>query len=89
MRSAKLSCIEFYSCYLQQYLTIDLLSYRTPIHGQKGHMNIVCASFIWKFSWNWLFSFFLELNMVLGAHVVLCMTARFFGDNVLPPKWGK
>ena len=35
MRYAKLSCIEFYSCYLQQCLSI----------GQKGHMNKVCQSF--------------------------------------------
>ena len=45
MRYAKLSCIEFYSCYLQQCHSIDLFSYRTPGHGQKGHMNKVCASF--------------------------------------------
>ena len=45
MRYAKLSCIEFYSCYLQQCLEIDLFSYRTPDHGQKGHMNKVCPSF--------------------------------------------
>ena len=42
-----------------------------------------------KFSWNWLFSFFRQLNMVLEAHVVLCMTARFFEKNVLPSKRGK
>ena len=42
-----------------------------------------------KFSWNWLFSFLRKLNMVLGAHVVLCMTARFFEKNVLPSKQGK
>ena len=30
-----------------------------------------------------------ELNMVLGAHVVLCITARFFEKNVSVPKWGK
>ena len=41
------------------------------------------------FSWNWLFSFFRELNVVLGTHVVLCMTARFFEKNVLPSKRGK
>ena len=32
-----------------------------------------CPS-VWKFSWDWLISFFLELSIVLGAHVVLCMT---------------
>ena len=45
MSYAKLSCIEFYSCYLQQCLSIDLLSYRTPGHGLKGHMNKVCPCF--------------------------------------------
>ena len=33
--------------------------------------------------------FFLEPHMVLGAYVVLCMTAKFFEKNVLPLKWGK
>ena len=45
MRYAKLSCTEFYPCYLQQCHSIDLFSYRTPGHGQKGHMNKVCPSF--------------------------------------------
>ena len=45
MRYAKLSCIEFYSCYLQQCLSIDLFSYRISGHDQKGHMNKVCHSF--------------------------------------------
>ena len=38
MRYAKLSCIKLYSCYLQQYLSIDLFSYRNPGHGLKGHI---------------------------------------------------
>ena len=45
MRYAKLSYTEFYPCYLQQCHSIDLFSYRTPGHGQKGHMNKVCPSF--------------------------------------------
>ena len=45
MRYANLSCTEFYPCYLQQCLSVDLFSYRTPGHGQKGHMNKVCLSF--------------------------------------------
>ena len=45
MRYAKLSCTEFYSGYLQQWLSINLFSYRIPGHGQKGHMNKVCQSF--------------------------------------------
>ena len=41
----KLRCIEFYSCYLQQWLSIDLFSYWIPGRGQKGPMNKVCPSF--------------------------------------------
>ena len=48
----------------------------------------VCPS-AQTFSWNWLFSFIRELNMVLGVYVVLCMTARFFEKSVLPSKRGK
>ena len=36
-----LSFTEFYSCYLQQCHSVDLFSYRTLGHGQKGHMNKV------------------------------------------------
>ena len=39
MRYAKLSYTEFYPCYLQQCHSIDLFSYRTPGHGQKGHKD--------------------------------------------------
>ena len=42
---AKLSCTEFYPCYLQQCHSIDLFSYKTPGHGQKGHMNKACTCF--------------------------------------------
>ena len=77
MRYAKLSCTEFYFFI---YINAPQLTYsltRTPGHGQK-------------FSWNWLLScFFLELRMVLGTHVVLYMTARFFENRVFPSKWGK
>ena len=46
--------------------------------------------FVRKISWNWLFSFFLELNMVWGPHVVLCMTELdFLKITFLPPKSGK
>ena len=46
--------------------------------------------FVRKISWNWLFNFFLELNMVWGPHVVLCMTELdFLKITFLPPKSGK
>ena len=91
MRYAKLSCTEFYSCYLQQCHSIDLFSYRIPpSHGQKGHINKVCPSFCSEVFLELALQFFLELNMVLQAYVVLCMTeADFFENHVLPPKWGK
>ena len=74
MRYAKLSCTEFYPCYLQQCHSIDLFSYRTPGHGQKGHMNKVCPSFCSEVFLELALQFFLELNVALGAHVVLRMT---------------
>ena len=78
MRYVKLSCVEFYSCYLQQCLSIDLFSYRTLGRGQKGHLNKVCSSFCSEVSLKLAVQFFLELNMVLGAHLVLCMTEPDF-----------
>ena len=48
MSYAELSVIEFYF-YVQQCHSIDLFSYRTPGHGQKGHMKKVCPSFCTEF----------------------------------------
>ena len=89
MRYAKLSCTEFYPCYLQQCNSIDLFSYRTPGHDQKGHMNKVCPS-VHKFLWNSLFSFFSRTqDGVRGPCDVVYGRIRCFGKNALPPKWGK
>ena len=88
MNYAKLSCIEFY-CYLQQCLSIDLFSYRTPGLDQKGPMNEVCLSFCLEVFLELAFQFFLELSMVSGAHVVLCMTGPYFLKLMFcPPKIG-
>ena len=46
-------------------------------------------SSVQKFSWNWLCSFFLELHMVLGAHVVLCMTEPDFLKKMFYPQNGE
>ena len=64
MNYGMLSCIEFYSCYLQQYLSINLFSYWTPCCGQKGSINKVCPSCP---------EFFLELALwfLLGLRMVL------------------
>ena len=83
MRYAKLNCIEFYPCYLQQCHSIDLFSYRTHGHGQNCHMNKACP--FRGFHGIGLLVFFRKLNMVLGTHVVLCMTKKMFypqnGEN--------
>ena len=86
MRYAKLSCIEFYSCYLQQCLSIGLFSYRNPGRGQKGLMNKVCPSFCSKVFLELALQFFLELSMVLGGNVVLCMTESDFLEIMFCPQ---
>ena len=77
MRHAQPCCTEFGSCYLQQWDSIDLFSYRTLGHGQNGHMNKVCPSFC------------SEVCMVLGAHVVLCMTEQDFLKKMSYPQNGE
>ena len=71
MRYGKLSCIEFNSCFLQQYLSIDLFSYWTPVCGQKGPINKVCLSVLFRsilrIGYLVSSSFF---SMVLGVHMV-------------------
>ena len=90
MRYAKLSCTEFYSCYLQQCHSIDLFSYRIPpSHGQKGHINKVCPSFCSEVFLELALQFFLELNMVLQAYVVLCMTEADFLKIMFCPQNGE
>ena len=89
MRYAKLSCTEFYPCCLQQCHSIDLFSYRTPGHGQKGHMNKVCPYFYSEVFLELALQFFLELNMVLGAHMVLCMTEPEFLKILFCPQNGE
>ena len=90
MRYAKLSCTEFYSCYLQQCHSIDLFSYRIPpSHGQKGHINKVCPSFCSEVFLELALQFFLELNMVLQAYVELCMTEADFLKIMFCPQNGE
>ena len=89
MRYAKLSCTEFYPCYLQQCHSIDLFSYRTPGHGQKGHMNKVCPSFCSEVFMELALQFFSGTQHGVRGHVVLCMTARFFEKKCFTPKMGK
>ena len=87
MRYAKLSCNEFCSCYLQQCHSIDLFSYRTPGHGQNGHLNNVL-----------LFRNFLGIGSLVfsgtqyyvrGPCSAVYDRGKFLENHVLPPKWGK
>ena len=81
--------IKFYSCYLQQCLSVDLLSW-IPSHGQKGPMNKVCPFYCPEVFLELAVQFFLQLSMMLGAHVVLCMTEPDFLKIILfAPKSGK
>ena len=84
MRYAKLSCTESYSCYLQQCNSVDLFSYKTPGHGQKGHMNKVL-----------LFRRFLGIGSLVfsgtqhgnrGPCGTVYDRGRFFENHVLPQK---
>ena len=63
MGYAKLSCTEFYPRYLQQCAQLT--------YSLIGFLAMAR-------SWNWLFIFFRELNMMLGAQVVLCITEPDF-----------
>ena len=90
MKYGQMSCIQFYSCYQQQCSTIDLFSYWTRGWTQKGPMNyglsiLLPKSFLIMAHW-----FFLELSMVLGVHVVLCVTKQDFLKVIsLPKNWSK
>ena len=78
MRYAKLSCTEFYPCYLQQCHSMELFSYWTPGHGQNWVIWIRSVLLLFRgFHETGSLVFFQELNMVLGTHVVLCMTGFF------------
>ena len=70
-------------------LSIDLFSYRTPRHGQKGHVNKVCPFFSLEVFLELALQFFSGTQYVVrGPCGVVHDRARFF-ENVLPPKWGK
>ena len=53
--------------------------------------SVICKACpsVQRFSWNRLFSFFRELNMVLGVHVVLCMTEPDFLKKMCYPQNGE
>ena len=52
-------------------------------------MNKVCPFFCSEVFLELALYFFLELTMILGAHVVLCMTKSDFLKTILFPKMGK
>ena len=88
MRYDKLSCIDFYSCYLQQCLSIDLFYYCTPDCGQMGPIKKVCP-FCLEVFLEWLFSFSGTQRGFRCPCGVAHYRAKFFENNILPLKWGK
>ena len=79
MRYAKLSCTEFYSCYLQQCHSIDLFS----------HMNGLSVLLFRSFLGTGSLVFSGTQHGVRGPCGVVYDRVRFFENHVLPPKWGK
>ena len=84
-----------YNFFTNLELQIRMCFYQTPSHGRKSPLNqglSVLPSFclsVWKFSWGQLIIFFLKLSVVLGAHVLLHVTARFFEKNLVAQKMGQ
>ena len=91
MRYAKLNCIRFSYCYLQQHLSIELFCYRTTGRGQKGSMNKSYDSVLLSGRFLGIFSlvFFGTSHDVRGPCGVVHGRARFFENNIVPLKWGK
>ena len=89
MRYAELSCTEFYSCYLKQCHSIDLFSYGTTGHDQKGHMNKDCPSFCSEVFLELALQFFSGTpHGVRGPCGVVYDKARFF-EKCFTLKMGK
>ena len=91
MKYGQSSYIEFYSCYLQQCPLIDLFSYWTPGHSCRVLWNKVLYPSVWKFTANYLISFFLDLDldvfMVLGF--MCAWQSQLFWEYYFYPKNGE
>ena len=88
MRYGKLGFIEFYSCNLQQCLSIDLFSFCT----------LAVARRVLEISLSILSGNFLGIDSLVSSgtqHCVRCPCgvvrdrAKFFENNILALKWGK
>ena len=89
MRHAKLSCTEFYFCYIQQCHSVNVFSYRTPGHNQKGHMNKVYLSFCSEVFMELALYFFSGTQHgVRGPCGAVYDRARFF-EKMFYPKNGE
>ena len=91
MRYAKLGCV--LNLILVIYNKASQLTYSLigtlAMARRVIHMNKFCPPFCLEVFLELAIQFFLELNMVLGAHVVLCMTKPHFLKTMLRPKMGK
>ena len=82
-----LSCIEFYSCYLQRCLSIDLLNPWSWLEGsyELGLSVFLSRSFLEIGS----LGFFGTQHGVKGPCVVVCDRAMFFENNIFASKMEK
>ena len=91
MRYAKLSCV--LNLILIIYSKASQLTYSligTQAMARRViHINKFCPSFCLEVFFELAIQFFLELNMVFGTHVVLCMTEPHFLKTMFHPKMGK
>ena len=91
MRYAKLSCV--LNLILVIYSKASQLTYSLigtlAMARRVIHMNKFCPSFCLEVFFELAIQFFLELNMVLGTHAVLCMTEPHLLKTMLSPKMGK
>ena len=89
MKYGKQNCIEFYSCYLQQCLLIDLIFSWTPGPGQKGPMNKSIRPSIRKCSEICSLDSSGTQHGVRGPCGDAHVTARCFENNSFISKMGK
>ena len=84
-----MSCIESYSCYLQQCSSVDLFYYWTPARGQKSPMNKFCFSFCPEVFFKFALRFFFLEHGVRDPCGVIRDRAGFIEKNIFAPKMGK
>ena len=90
MRYCNLSWFEFYSCYLQQCLSIDLFFHWTPARAIIVRKVIWIKSVFLYRSFLWIGSLvFSGTQQCQGTHLVFWQSSEFFEKNTFGPKNGE